>query len=134
MQHEPVASWRDRIKINEAASCLWRGGVVYWSPGGDGPPHEGNNRKQRTGRYNMHVLKEISRTEESALKELAVMFQVENDDSLPVSFDLPQLLDLKEGERRPFLYGMLQCCPSDMVPVFIDKYLDHINGLAPYVS
>lgn len=41
-----------------------------------GPPHEGHNTKQRSGTYNMHVLKEISRCEESALKELAVMFQV----------------------------------------------------------
>lgn len=82
----------------------------------------------------MHVLKEIARCEESALKELAEMFQVESDDSIPVSFDLPQLLDLQEGERRPFLKVMLEGCPSDMVPVFIDKYLEHINGLGPYVT
>lgn len=41
-----------------------------------GPPHEGRKTRQSSGTYNMHVLKEIYRCEESALKELAEMFQV----------------------------------------------------------
>lgn len=59
------------------------------------------------------------------------MPQVDSDDSIPVDFDIHQLLDLKEDERRPFLGDMLRDCPSDHVPAFIDTCLDRIKGLKP---
>lgn len=55
--------------------------------------------------------------------------QVENKDNLPLSFDLLHLVQLKEGDRRPFLENSLHACTSDAVPAFMDKYLERIKGL-----
>lgn len=60
--------------------------------------------------------------------------QVESKDNIPSSFDLLQLVHLKEGERRPFLENILQACVSDAVPAFIDKYLERIKGLEARVT
>lgn len=59
---------------------------------------------------------------------------MESEDKLPVSFDLHQLVDLEEGERRAFLESMLQACSSDAMPAFIDKCLERIIGLDTRVS
>jgi len=60
--------------------------------------------------------------------------QVECEDSLPVSFDLHQLVGLKEGDRRSSLENMLKVCESDDTTVFIDKWLERIKGFDARVT
>lgn len=60
---------------------------------------------------------------------------MESEDELPVSFDLHQLVDLKEDARRAFLEDMLHACPAvDTFPAFIDKYLEQIKDLDARVT
>lgn len=59
--------------------------------------------------------------------------QVESEDNLPVNFDIHVLLDLHEDERRSFLSNMLKDCPSEEVQTFMDKYLERIHELNPYL-
>lgn len=58
--------------------------------------------------------------------------QVENDDQLPVNLDIYQLLNLPEGERRPFLSDMLKGCPDGgaSVATFTDTFLERLQGLS----
>ncbi|CAN0072468.1 unnamed protein product [Scytosiphon promiscuus] len=91
--------------------------------------------RMASGKYDLDLLREFTKTEEEALKDLVIMYQVENEDKLPISFDLHQLVDLKEDARRAFLGNMLHACPAvDAVPAFISKYLAQVNDLDARVT
>eukprot|EP00903_Cladosiphon_okamuranus_P015666 g14468.t1 len=90
--------------------------------------------RMMSGKYDMGILRELSLMEEETTKELVQIFQVESDDTLPVSLDLHQLVDLEEGSRRPFLESMLHGCGREEMPAFIDKCLERIRELDARVS
>lgn len=55
--------------------------------------------------------------------------QVQSQDDLPVSFDVHHLVNMAEAERRPYLTGILEECPSEAREAFVDKYLRIIKQL-----
>ncbi|CAM9654061.1 unnamed protein product [Choristocarpus tenellus] len=87
-----------------------------------------------TGKYNMSILKEIAQVEVEALHELVVMYKVEDEDELPIEFDIHELMDLDKVDRRPCLEKALESCPGNGRQEFIDKVLERIAVLNPRIS
>lgn len=59
--------------------------------------------------------------------------QVESEDDLPVTFDVHELVDMDQDERRTHLTSLLKECPGAGVEAFKEKYLDRINELNPHL-
>jgi hypothetical protein len=95
--------------------------------------HQRSDSKVLTGKYDMGILREIARIEEACLEELVDMFQVEDEDELPIEFDIHEFVDMDEEARPAALQELLKGCPSPTED-FVAKFCDKIRGLNPKLT
>ncbi len=72
--------------------------------------------KTLTGRYDMKQLIKVQQVEQWFMTKLVELYQVEDEDALPISFDLLEVIETPKDNRIDFLKEKLAACPSDAEP------------------
>lgn len=85
--------------------------------------------KTLTGRYDMKQLIKVQQVEQWFTTQLVDLYKVQDEDALPISFDLLEVIE-KPTEKRPaFLKEKLTACPSEAESVIKELLakLDELN-------
>lgn len=85
--------------------------------------------KTLTGRYDMKQLIKVQQVEQWFMEKLVELYKVEDEDGLPISFDLLEVIETPKEARDAFLKDKVKECPSDAEPAIKELLakLDELN-------
>lgn len=85
--------------------------------------------KTLTGRYDMKQLIKVQQVEQWFMTQLVNLYKVEDEDALPIGFDLLEVIETPKDKRAAFLKEKLTACPSDAEPAVKELMakLDELN-------
>ncbi|GAB5034052.1 protein phosphatase 1 regulatory subunit 14b-like [Nannochloropsis oceanica] len=85
--------------------------------------------KTLTGRYDMKQLIKVQQVEQWFTTQLIDLYKVEDEDALPISFDLLEVIEKPTDKRLAFLKEKLTACPSEAESVIKELLakLDELN-------
>ncbi|TFJ83837.1 hypothetical protein NSK_004935 [Nannochloropsis salina CCMP1776] len=86
------------------------------------------DNKTLTGRYDMKQLIKVQQVEQWFMSCLVELYKVDDEDKLPINFDLLEVIEMSKDKRPTFLAEKMTECPSDVQPA-IKELLAKIDEL-----